>query len=168
MASIDERIKNEEDFKEGINKLAEIVIYLNNSGILDSVLDFLKSQNFKDIIKSPTFKAIIELLGNIKELIDSGSVNTEDFINGVMVIARHIDKIARIINMLDQHGVLDVVTSGLTKAAEIIIKEKKEGNVVELLAAFDDPDVKLTLAYIRILLKELGKSVEPLISSQHK
>jgi len=166
--SIDEKIRAEEDFKEGINKLAEIVIYLNNSGILDSILDFLKSQTFREFIKSPTFRAIVELLGNIKELIDSGSVNTEEFINGVVAIARHIDKIAKIINMLDQHGVLDVVTSGLTKAAEVVIKERKEGNIIELLASFDDPDVKLTLAYIRLLLKELGKSVEPVISSQHK
>jgi uncharacterized protein YjgD (DUF1641 family) len=168
MVKLSESIESEEDFKEGINKLAEIVIYLNSSGLLDSVLDFLKSKNFMEIVKSPTFRAIIELLGHIKELIDSGAVDTEAFINGVTIIAKHLDKIAKIINMLDQHGVLDVITSGLTKAAEIIVKEKKGGNIVDLLASFDDPDVKLTLAYIRFLMKELGRSVEPLLNNQHK
>ena len=153
----------DEDYKEGIRKLAEIVIYLNSSGILDSILDFLKSGNLLKFIKSPTFKAIVEMIGDIQHIIDSGEVNSEDFINGLIAIAKHLDKIGKIVSTLEQHGVLDVITSGLSKAAEKIIKENSQANIVELLASFDDPDVKMTLAYLQYMLKELGRSTRPLI-----
>ncbi|QXJ35521.1 hypothetical protein [Saccharolobus shibatae] len=159
--------EEDEDYKEGIKKLAEIVIYLNSSGILDSVLDLLKSGKLLKIIKSPTFKAIIELLGDIQQMIDSGEVNSEDFINGIIAIAKHLDKIGKIVSSLDKHGVLDVVTSGLSKAAEKIIRENSQSNIVELLASFDDPDVKTTLAYLQYMLKELGKSTRPLIEKNN-
>ncbi|QIW23914.1 hypothetical protein EWF20_06950 [Sulfolobus sp. S-194] len=161
----------DEDYKEGIKKLAEIVIYLNSSGILDSILDFLKSDKLIKIIKSPTFKAVIELLGDIQQMIDSGEVSSDDFINGIIAIAKHLDKLGKIVSTLDKHGVLDVVTNGLSKAAEKIIKENSESNIVQLLASFDDPDVKMTLAYLQYMLKELGKSTRPLIekgNNQHK
>lgn len=153
----------DEDYKEGLRKLVEIVIYLNSSGILDSILDMLKSGNIMKFIRSPTFKAIVELIGDIQHIIDSGEVNSEDFINGLIAIAKHLDKIGKVVSILEQHGVLDVMTSGLSKAAEKIIRENSESNIVELLASFDDPDVKMTLAYIQYMLKELGKSTRPLI-----
>jgi len=159
--------EEDEDYKEGVKKLAEIVIYLNSSGILDSVLDLLKSGKLLKIIKSPTFKAIIELLGDIQQMIDSGEVNSEDFIHGIIAIAKHLDKIGKIVSSLDKHGVLDVVTNGLSKAAEKIIKENSQSNIVELLASFDDPDVKTTLAYLQYMLKELGKSTRPLIEKNN-
>jgi uncharacterized protein YjgD (DUF1641 family) len=159
--------EEDEDYKEGVKKLAEIVIYLNSSGILDSVLDLLKSGKLLKIIKSPTFKAIIELLGDIQQMIDSGEVNSEDFIHGIIAIAKHLDKIGKIVSSLDKHGVLNVVTNGLSKAAEKIIKENSQSNIVELLASFDDPDVKTTLAYLQYMLKELGKSTRPLIEKNN-
>ena len=155
--------ENDEDYKEGIRKLAEIVMYLNSSGILDSVLDLLKSGKLIKIIRSPTFRAVIELLGDLQQMIDSGEVSSEDFINGIIAIAKHLDKIGKIITTLEQHGVLDVMTNGLSKAAEKIVKENSQSNIVELLASFDDPDVKMTLAYLQYMLKELGKSTRPLI-----
>ena len=153
----------DEDYKEGLRKLVEIVIYLNSSGILDSILDLLKTGNIMKFIRSPTFRAIVELIGDIQHMIDSGEVNSEDFINGLIAIAKHLDKIGKVVSILEQHGVLDVMTSGLSKAAEKIIRENSESNIVELLASFDDPDVKMTLAYIQYMLKELGKSTRPLI-----
>ncbi|BCU68809.1 hypothetical protein KN1_01060 [Stygiolobus caldivivus] len=153
----------DEDYKEGLRKLIEMVIYLNSSGILDSILDLLKSGNLLKFIRSPTFKAIIELLGDIQQMIDSGEVNSEDFINGITAIAKHLDKIGKVVSNLEQHGVLDVMTSGLSKAAEKIVRENSQSNIVELLASFDDPDVKTTLAYLQYMLKELGKSTRPLI-----
>lgn len=153
----------DEDYKEGLRKLVEIVIYLNSSGILDSILDLLKTGSIMKFIRSPTFRAIVELIGDIQHMIDSGEVNSEDFINGLIAIAKHLDKIGKVVSTLEQHGVLDVMTSGLSKAAEKIIRENSESNIVELLASFDDPDVKMTLAYIQYMLKELGKSTRPLI-----
>ena len=166
----DEEIKElmrDEDFKEGLKKLIEIVIYLNSSGVLDSILDFLKNGSLIKFIKSPTFKALVELIGDIQQLIDSGEVSSEDFINGITAIAKHLDKIGRIVSALDKHGVLDVMTSGLSKAAERIIKENSQSNIVELLASFDDPDVKMTLAYLQYMLKELGKSTRPLLENSN-
>lgn len=154
----------EQSYKEGLIKLMRLVAYLNDSGTLDTLLDLIKDKNLMEFVKSPTFRAIIELMGHVKELIDSGVVNSQDFIDGIIALARHLDKIGKIISLLDQHGVLDVMTSGLTKAAEAIINDKNsEANIIELLASFDDPDVKRTLAYLKFLLKEWGKSVKPLI-----
>ncbi len=154
----------DEDYLEGKRKLAEIVIYLNTSGILDMVLDLLKSGKLISIIKSPTFKALVELLGDIQQIIDSGEVKSDDFINGIVAIAKHMDKIGKIVSTLESQGVLDVMTSGLSKAAEKIIREKSQSNIVELLASFDDPDVKMTLAFLQYMLKELGNSTKPLIN----
>jgi uncharacterized protein YjgD (DUF1641 family) len=154
----------EQSYKEGLIKLMRLVAYLNDSGTLDALLDLIKDKNLMEFVKSPTFRAIIELMGHVKELIDSGVVNSQDFIDGIIALARHLDKIGKIISLLDQHGVLDVMTSGLTKAAEAIVNDKNsEANIIELLASFDDPDVKRTLAYLKFLLKEWGKSVKPLI-----
>ncbi|MCW1302493.1 MAG: hypothetical protein QXX36_02620 [Candidatus Rehaiarchaeum fermentans] len=163
-----EKVNKEESYKEGLAKLAKLVVYLNDSGTLDALLDLVKDRNLmdfvKDFVKSPTFRAIMELLGHVKELIDSRVVNSQDFIDGVITIARHLDKIGKILSLLDQHGVLDVMTNGLTKAADIIVKSNdNEANIIELLASFDDPDVKKTLAYLKFLLKELGESVKPLL-----
>ncbi|MEJ2776036.1 hypothetical protein WIW90_07400 [Sulfolobaceae archaeon RB850M] len=167
---IDEEIKElmkDEDFKEGLKKLIEIVIYLNSSGVLDSVLDFMRNGSLIKFIKSPTFKALVELIGDIQQIIDSGEVSSEDFINGIIAIAKHLDKIGRIVSSLDKHGVLDVMTSGLSKAAERIIRENSQSNIVELLASFDDPDVKMTLAYLQYMLKELGKSTRPFLENRN-
>ncbi|TRM85646.1 hypothetical protein DJ521_07425, partial [Sulfolobus sp. E3] len=153
-----------QDYIEGIKKLTEIVIYLNSSGILDMILDLLKSGKLISVVKSPTFKAIVELLGDIQHMIDSGEVKVDDFINGFIAIAKHLDKIGKVVSTLDQHGVLDVMTSGLSKAAERIIKENSQSNIIELLASFDDPDVKMTLAFLQYMLKELGKSTKPLVN----
>ncbi|MEM0243578.1 MAG: hypothetical protein QXT34_04030 [Candidatus Aenigmatarchaeota archaeon] len=162
--SMSEKVNQEESYKEGLAKLAKLVVYLNDSGTLDALLDLVKDRNLMDFVKSPTFRAIMELLGHVKELIDSGVVNSQDFIDGVITIARHLDKIGKILSLLDQHGVLDVMTNGLTKAADIIVKSNdNEANIIELLASFDDPDVKKTLAYLKFLLKELGESVKPLL-----
>ncbi len=157
----------DQDYIEGIKKLTEIVIYLNSSGILDMILDLLKSGKLISIVKSPTFKAIVELLGDIQHMIDSGEVKADDFINGFMAIAKHLDKIGKVVSTLDQHGVLDVMTSGLSKAAEKIIKENSQSNIIELLASFDDPDVKMTLAFLQYMLKELGKSTKPLVNKDN-
>ncbi|AOL15421.1 hypothetical protein BFU36_00235 [Sulfolobus sp. A20] len=154
----------DQDYIEGIKKLTEIVIYLNSSGILDMILDLLKSGKLISVVKSPTFKAIVELLGDIQHMIDSGEVKVDDFINGFIAIAKHLDKIGKVVSTLDQHGVLDVMTSGLSKAAERIIKENSQSNIIELLASFDDPDVKMTLAFLQYMLKELGKSTKPLVN----
>ncbi len=154
----------DKDYIEGIKKLSEIVSYLNSSGILDMVLDLLKSGKLISVVKSPTFKAIVELLGDIQQMIDSEEVKVDDFINGFIAIAKHLDKIGKVVSTLDKHGVLDVMTSGLSKAAERIIKENSQSNIVELLASFDDPDVKMTLAFLQYMLKELGKSTKPLVN----
>ncbi|BFH73955.1 hypothetical protein SJAV_18990 [Sulfurisphaera javensis] len=159
--------EEDEEYKEGIKKLAEIVIYLNSSGILDSILDLLKSGKLLKIIRSPTFRAVIELLGDLQQMIDSGEVNPDDFINGIIAIAKHLDKIGKIVSTLEKHGILDVMTNGLSKAAEKIVKENSESNIVQLLASFDDPDVKMTLAYLQYMLKELGKSTRPLIEKNN-
>lgn len=130
-------------------------------------LDLLKSGKLLKIIRSPTFKAVVELLGDLQQMIDSGEVNSEDFINGIIAIAKHLDKLGKIVTTLEKNGVLDVVTNGLSKAAEKIVKENSQSNIVELLASFDDPDVKMTLAYLQYMLKELGKSTRPLIEKNN-
>ncbi|ARM77063.1 hypothetical protein [Acidianus manzaensis] len=161
-------IDNDEDYIEGVNKIKEIVAYLNSSGVLDSLLDFVKDdKKMMSIIKSKSFRAIIEMLGDLKEMIDNGEVSSDDFIRGTLAIAKHLDKIGKILSVLDSHGVLDVMTSGLSKAAEAMVKDGNESNIVELLASFDDPDVKKTLAYLRFMLKELGKATEPIIDERN-
>lgn len=158
----------EKDYEEGIDKIKQIVAYLNSSGVLDSILDFVKDEKkLNSVIKSKTFRAIVELLGDIKEIIDSGDVNPDDFIHGVIAIAKHLDKLGKVVSVLDAHGVLDVVTSGMSKAAEAMVKDGSQSNIVELLASFDDPDVKKTLAYLRFMLKELGKATEPIIEKKN-
>lgn len=156
------------DYEEGMQKIKQIVAYLNSSGVLDSILDFVKDEKkLASLIRSKSFRAVVEMLGDIKEMIDSGEVSSDDFIRGVVAIAKHLDKIGKIISALDSHGVLDVMTSGLSKAAEAMIKDKNQSNIVELLASFDDPDVKKTLAYLRFMLKELGKATEPIIEKKN-
>jgi uncharacterized protein YjgD (DUF1641 family) len=158
-------VDKDEDYVEGINKIKEIVIYLNTTGILDSILDFVKDdKKLRDFLQSKSYKAVIEMLGDLKEMIDSGQVSSEDFINGTIAIAKHMDKIGKILSTLETHGVLDVITSGLSKAAEAMVKDSNQSNIVELLASFDDPDVKKTLAYLRFMLKELGKASTPIIN----
>lgn len=156
-------IDKDEDYIEGINKIKEIVIYLNSTGVLDSVLDFVKDEKkLRSFLASKSFRAIIEMLGDLKEMIDNGQVSSEDFINGMLAIAKHLDKIGRVLTTLESHGVLDVITSGLSKAAEEMVKNN-QSNIVELLASFDDPDVKKTLAYLRFMMKELGKASGPIL-----
>ncbi|AWR95555.1 hypothetical protein [Acidianus brierleyi] len=156
-------VDRDEDYIEGINKIKEIVIYLNTTGVLDSILDFVKDdKKLRAFLQSKSFRAIIEMLGDLKEMIDNGQVSSEDFINGTIAIAKHMDKIGKILSTLEAHGVLDVMTSGLSKAAEAMVNNN-QSNIVELLASFDDPDVKKTLAYLRFMLKELGKASTPVI-----
>ncbi|EZQ01974.1 MULTISPECIES: hypothetical protein [Acidianus] len=158
-------IDRDEDYIEGVEKIKQIVIYLNSTGILDSVLDVLKDENkLRSFLTSKTYRAIVEMLGELKELIDNGQVSADDFINGTIAIAKHLDKIGKIISILEKHGVLDVITTGMSKAAEEMIKDKDQSNIVELLASFDDPDVKKTLAYFRFMLKELGKATELVVN----
>jgi len=156
-------VDRDEDYIEGINKIKEIVIYLNTTGVLDSILDCVKDdKKLRAFLQSKSFRAIIEMLGDLKEMIDNGQVSSEDFINGTIAIAKHMDKIGKILSTLEAHGVLDVMTSGLSKAAEAMVNND-QSNIVELLASFDDPDVKKTLAYLRFMLKELGKASTPVI-----
>jgi uncharacterized protein YjgD (DUF1641 family) len=162
-------IDRDEDYIEGMKKLKEIVIYLNSTGLLDSILDLLKDESkIMSFLRSKSFRALVELIGDLKEMIDSGQVSSEDFINGTLAIAKHLDKIGKILSTLEQHGVLDVMTSGLSKAAEAMVKEGDQSNIVELLASFDDPDVKKTLAYLRFMLKELGKAATPIVENDGK
>ncbi|EHP70048.1 hypothetical protein MetMK1DRAFT_00005500 [Metallosphaera yellowstonensis MK1] len=156
--------ERDEDYQEGLNKIKEIVIYLNTTGILDSILDFVSDENkVRSFLQSRTYRAVIEMLGDLKDMIDRGEVSSEDFVNGMIAIAKHMDKIGKILTILDKNGVLDVMTAGLAKAAETMVQSNKQSNIVELLASFDDPDVKKTLAYLRLMLKELGRAVDPLV-----
>ncbi|ABP95097.1 MULTISPECIES: hypothetical protein [Metallosphaera] len=156
----------DDDYREGVEKLKEIVAYLNSTGILDSVLDFVSDEEkVRSFLRSSTYRAIVEMLGTLKDMIDRGEVDSEDFTNGLIAIAKHLDKIGKVITILDKNGVLDVITSGLSKAAEAMVRSNRQSNIVEFLASLDDPDVKKTLAYLRYMLKELGSSAEPVLNN---
>ncbi len=129
-----EKVELKPEQVEAIGKVLDILVRMNELGILDAVKDILDP----------------ELIGRVSSLLMTP---------GTLKILDHVDDLLDVLGSIDYEALKDKVPL-LVEALKSIPKEPRPVGLLGLLKALSDPDVQRGLGVAVEILRALGKQAK--------